>query len=66
MFVNHFSPMSAAPSPAVMSKIRGLSLDLPEYDDFDRAFDDGFSPSKIELPREFCGKLFRITNHLHC
>ncbi|CCD61695.1 Tyrosine-protein kinase sid-3 [Caenorhabditis elegans] len=45
----------AAPSPAVMSKIRGLSLDLPEYDDFDRAFDDGFSPSKIELPREFCG-----------
>ncbi|KAF1746939.1 hypothetical protein GCK72_023397 [Caenorhabditis remanei] len=43
----------AAPSTSDMSKIRGLSLDLPEYDDFDRAFDDGFSPSKIELPRDF-------------
>ncbi|CAL2049158.1 unnamed protein product [Caenorhabditis brenneri] len=43
----------AAPSTAAMSKVRGLSLDLPEYDDFDRAFDDGFSPSKIELPRAF-------------
>ncbi|PIC16000.1 hypothetical protein B9Z55_022760 [Caenorhabditis nigoni] len=43
---------AAATNPA-MSKIRTLSLDLPEYDDFDRAFDDGFSPSKIEMPRGF-------------
>ncbi|CAP34377.2 Protein CBG15950 [Caenorhabditis briggsae] len=46
-------PVAAAPTNPAMSKIRTLSLDLPEYDDFDRAFDDGFSPSKIEMPRGF-------------
>uniref|UniRef100_A0A1I7U072 non-specific protein-tyrosine kinase n=1 Tax=Caenorhabditis tropicalis TaxID=1561998 RepID=A0A1I7U072_9PELO len=44
---------AASSSTSAMPKTRGLSLDLPEYDDFDRAFDDGFSPSKIELPRAF-------------
>ncbi|EGT34418.1 hypothetical protein CAEBREN_13561 [Caenorhabditis brenneri] len=50
----------AAPSTA--AKVRGLSLDLPEYDDFDRAFDYGFSPSKIELPRAGSGNDSIISN----
>ncbi|CAL2041525.1 unnamed protein product [Caenorhabditis brenneri] len=52
----------AARSTAPISKVRGLSLDLPEYDDFDRAFDDGFSPSKIELPRAGSGNDSIISN----
>uniref|UniRef100_A0A8R1DWA7 non-specific protein-tyrosine kinase n=2 Tax=Caenorhabditis japonica TaxID=281687 RepID=A0A8R1DWA7_CAEJA len=43
-----FTPV--APT-ATTTKLRSLSLDMPEYDDFERALDDGFSPSKIELPR---------------
>ncbi|CAI2357529.1 unnamed protein product [Caenorhabditis sp. 36 PRJEB53466] len=50
---NTHVPAASSASAASITSVRGLSLDLPEFDDFDRAFDDSFSPSNIEFPRGF-------------
>ncbi|PIC15778.1 hypothetical protein B9Z55_022623 [Caenorhabditis nigoni] len=48
----------AAPTDPALSTIRTPSLDPPDYDDFECALDDGFSPSEIEMPRGFGNNSF--------